>query len=100
VLNKLFNHESNVPYPSQKRIGVAADAVTCRASNVDIAAHSCELTFGAKKVAVEGMKAHELYATLIEVHAEPDAGAGSIFVGVSKPRTRRGWTAGMRLQMR
>jgi hypothetical protein len=84
VLNKLSNDEANVPNPSKKQIRVAADAVTCRASNVDIAAHSCELTFGAKKVAVEGMKAHELYATLMEVHVEPDGAAGTIFVAVSK----------------
>jgi hypothetical protein len=31
---------------------------------VDITQHSCDLTFGAKKVAAHGRKTHELYATL------------------------------------
>ncbi|MGH6868686.1 MAG: hypothetical protein ACREDA_07445, partial [Methylocella sp.] len=62
---------------------VAASAVTCRASDVDITRHSCDLTFGAKKVTTRGRKAHELYATLAEVGVPPDGAAGSMFEAVS-----------------
>jgi hypothetical protein len=84
VLKDFLNGETNVSYPPQKKITVAADAVTCRASNVDITAHSCDLTFGSQKAAIQGAKAHELYAALIEVHAEQDAGPGTVFAAVSK----------------
>ncbi len=83
VLAKFLNGQTNVPYPPNKKITVAADVVTCRASNVDITLHSCDLTFGAKKVATHGRKAHELYATLAEVGVPPDGAAGSIFEAVS-----------------
>jgi hypothetical protein len=66
-----------------KKITVAAGAVTCRASNVDITQHSCDLTFGAKKATTQGRKAHELYATLAAVGVPPDGAAGSIFEAVS-----------------
>ena len=74
---------ASVPYAPNKKITVAAGAVTCRTSNVDITQHSCDLTFGAKKVATHGRKAHELYATLAEVGVPPDGAAGSIFEAVS-----------------
>jgi hypothetical protein len=34
-------------FPAGKKISVLADAVTCRASTVDITAHGCIFTFGA-----------------------------------------------------
>jgi len=80
LLDKFLNGQT---YASKKKITVAAAAVTCRASNVDITQHSCDLTFGAKKVATRGRKAHELYATLAEVGVPPDGAAGSIFEAVS-----------------
>ncbi len=83
VLGKFLNGQTNVPYLPNKKITVAAGAVTCRANNVDITQHSCDLTFGAKKATTQGRKAHELYATLAEVGVPPDGAAGSIFEAVS-----------------
>ncbi len=83
VLAKFLNGYTNVRYAPDKKIAVAAGAVTCRASNVDITQHSCDLTFGAKKVATQGRKAHELYATLAAVGVPQESAAGSIFVAVS-----------------
>jgi len=83
VLAKFLNGYANVRYPPNKKITVSAGAVTCRASNVDITLHSCDLTFGAQKVTTHGRKAHELYATLAEVGVPPDGAAGSIFEAVS-----------------
>ena len=74
------------PAAPQNRIRglrVEADRVRCRAGNVDIIAHSCELTFGAATVRVEGRRAHELFATLIELGVQSEGAAGSVFVGVS-----------------
>jgi hypothetical protein len=83
VLAKFLNGQTNVPYSPNKKITVAADAVTCRASAVDITLHSCDLTFGAKEVATHGRKAHELYATLAELGVPQNGAAGSIFEAVT-----------------
>jgi hypothetical protein len=83
LLAKFLNGYANVRYPPNKKITVSAGAVTCRASNVDITLHSCDLTFGAQKVTTHGRKAHALYATLAEVGVPPDGAAGSIFEAVS-----------------
>ena len=64
-------------------LGVAA-RVACKASNVDIKSHSCNLSFGKQNVALKGRAAHELYATLIEIGVPPDAGAGSVFEAIGK----------------
>jgi hypothetical protein len=80
LLEKFLNGQI---YASKKKIAVAAGAVTCRASDVDITQHSCDLTFGAKKVATQGRKAHELYATLAEVGVPPEGTAGSVVEAVS-----------------
>ena len=79
VLAKLLDGETNVTYPAGKKISVTAAKLTCKASNVDIAAHSCDLTFGGKDVTLNGRRAHELFATLAEIGVEPDGAAGSIF---------------------
>jgi hypothetical protein len=73
----------NFPYPPGQKIDVKADKVTCRASNVDISAHSCELTFGTKTRNLTGRAAHELYATLIESGVPSDGAAGSLFESVT-----------------
>jgi hypothetical protein len=70
-------------YSSRKKINVAASGITCKANNVDITLHQCDLTFGAKKVTTHGRKAHELYATLAEAGVPPEGAAGSIFEAVS-----------------
>jgi hypothetical protein len=80
LLGKFLNGQT---YASKKKITVAANAVACKTSDVDITLHSCDLTFGAKKIPTHGRKAHELYATLAEVGVPPDGTAGSIFEAVS-----------------
>jgi hypothetical protein len=69
---------------ADKKITVRADSVVCRASNVDISAHSCELAFGSRKITRTGRAAHELYATLIEAGVSPEGAAGSMIAGISK----------------
>jgi hypothetical protein len=71
------------PSPANATIAVTADKAVCRASNVDIAAHSCALTFGTKTVTLKGRRAHELYATIGEVGVAPDGAAGSVFEALS-----------------
>ena len=80
ILLKLLNGQLMVP---SKKITVAADAISCKTSNVDITLHSCDLTFGSKKIVLRGAKAHELYATLAEAGAPSDGGAGSMFEALS-----------------
>jgi hypothetical protein len=82
VLAYMLDGNLNFSYPANKKIIVKSDSVTCRASNVDISAHSCELTFGAKKPSTKGRGAHELFATLIENGVPGDGAAGSIFESV------------------
>jgi hypothetical protein len=73
----------NLGFPGKEKITVKADKVSCRSSNVDISAHSCELTFGGAKRTLTGRTAHELYATLVEVGVPSDGAAGSIFESVT-----------------
>ncbi len=84
ALAKLLDGDTTFDFPKGRTVTVAADKVTCHASNVDIAEHDCTLAFGKQDVTLKGRAAHELYATLLEVGVEPDAGAGSIWVAVSK----------------
>ncbi len=67
IIARLFNGEFDVPFSANKKISIEADAIVCRASNVDITARSCRLTFGAARADLTGRKAHELYATIAEV---------------------------------
>jgi uncharacterized Zn-binding protein involved in type VI secretion len=70
-------------FPAGAPIAVLADAVSCRASNVDISAHSCTLKFGGASLALNGRAAHELYATLVENGVAPEGAAGSVFAAIS-----------------
>jgi hypothetical protein len=84
VLNKLLDGQADFNFPKGETISVEAAKVTCKASNVDIKSHSCDLSFGKQDVALKGRAALELYATLIEVGVPPDAGAGSVFEAIGK----------------
>src|SRR5271165_5516406 len=64
LLLKYLNGDAKAKFPKGKLVAVKADSVTCRISDVDITAHSCELNFGARTVSLKGRAAHELYATL------------------------------------
>ncbi|MBG0809317.1 hypothetical protein IY145_07995 [Methylosinus sp. H3A] len=83
ALAKLADGHAKIAFPKGKTIDVVVDAVSCRASNVDITQHACELTFGEKKVQVAGRLAHEIFATLLEVGVPPDGAAGTIYAAVS-----------------
>jgi len=80
----LFSGSVNVAYPHGKKIAVGADKIVCRASNVDITQHECDLTFGAKTVSLTGRKAHELYATIAEIGVPPDGAMGTIYESLSQ----------------
>src|SRR5262249_26273087 len=64
LLAKFLNGQTNIAYPAGETTLVSVDKITCRASNVDITDHSCDLVFGKKTVKLMGRLAHELYATL------------------------------------
>jgi len=84
ALMKFLNGQTDFEFPAGRKIAVTADKVACRTSNVDITAHSCDLSFGSKDVKLNGRAAHELYATLLEVGVAADPGAGNIWVTVTK----------------
>jgi hypothetical protein len=84
ALGHMLDGNLNFAFPADKKITLKADSVVCRASNVDISAHSCELAFGSRKLTRSGRAAHELYATLIEAGVAPEGAAGSMFAGISK----------------
>jgi len=83
VLAKFLNGQTNVAYPAGERTLVSADKITCRASNVDITEHSCDLAFGKKTVMLMGRRAHELYTTLAEIGVQVEGAAGSSFAALS-----------------
>jgi hypothetical protein len=83
VLAKFLNGQTNVACPKGETTLISVDKVTCRASNVDITSHSCDLVFGEKTVMLMGRRAHELYATLAEAGVPPEGAAGSIFEAVA-----------------
>jgi hypothetical protein len=62
-----------------RKIVVKADLIVCRAGNVDITAFQCDLTFGAKKIALQGRRAHELFATVLEAGVPGEGAAGTIY---------------------
>jgi len=84
ALGHMLDGNLNFTFPADKKITVKADSVVCRAGNVDISLHSCELAFGGRKFTRTGRAAHELYATLIEAGVQPEGAAGSIYAGLAK----------------
>jgi hypothetical protein len=83
LLAKFLDGKTKVSSTGQI-ISVNVDKLICKASNVDITLHSCDLVFGTRTATLTGRAAHELYATLIEIGVPPGAGAGSVFEAVSK----------------
>ncbi|MBX9650884.1 MAG: hypothetical protein K2X57_27925 [Xanthobacteraceae bacterium] len=77
----LFVGEKDVRYA--RKITITADKIVCRASNVDIAARSCELTFNGKKQTLTGRRASEIFATEVMAGVPSDGAAGSVFAGLS-----------------
>ena len=54
VLKKLLDGETDFNFTKGETISVEAAKVTCKASNVDIKSHSCDLSFGKQDVALKG----------------------------------------------
>src|ERR1700694_5236551 len=46
ALAHMLDGNLSFPFPANQKITVKASKVVCRASTVDISAHSCQLTFG------------------------------------------------------
>ena len=84
LLTKLLDGETKASFPAGQTIAVKADKLVCKASNVDITLHSCELVFGTRTARLTGRLAHELYATLTEVGVPSDGAAGSIYEALTK----------------
>lgn len=84
ALAHMLDGNLDFAFPADKKFSVKADSVVCRASNVDISAHSCDLSFGSRKFTRTGRAAHELYATMIEAGVQPEGAAGSMIAGISK----------------
>ncbi len=82
LLLNYLNGDAEAKFPEGGALSVKADSVVCRISNVDITFHSCDLTFGARKVTITGRVAHELYATLVENGIPGDGAAGSNYEAI------------------
>ncbi len=83
AIARLFDGHLGFPFPAGRKITVQADAILCRASNVDITSRSCTLTFGTHTAMLKARQAHELFATIAEAGVPEDGAAGSIFEGMS-----------------
>ena len=84
TLARVFDGGLQGHFGAAQTITVQADSIVCRASNVDITARSCELTFGTNKPTVRGRKAHELFATLAEVGVPSEGAAGTVFESLTQ----------------
>jgi hypothetical protein len=84
AIASFFAGDPKTPYPAGKTITVTADKIVCKAGNVDITLHQCDLTFGSDTVSLTGEKAHELYATIFEAGVPPDGAAGTIYEAMSQ----------------
>lgn len=84
VLADFLAGTSKVAFLKGQKITVTADSLICRASDVDLTEHACDLVFGTKTAQLHGRKAHELYATLVEIGVPSDGAAGTIFEALSK----------------
>ncbi len=82
IMRRMLDGNLNFHYPANHKIVVKADAVTCRASNVDISAHSCAFTFGTHKPSIQGDAGAALYATLAWAGVPADGAAGTIYEAV------------------
>lgn len=83
LLAKFLDGETKVSSPVGQTIAVKVDKLTCKASNVDITLHSCQLVFESRTATLTGRRAHEVSATLAEIGVPSDGAAGSSFEAVS-----------------
>jgi hypothetical protein len=83
VLAALFDGNSKVALPS-RAISITAESIVCRAGDVDITLHSCDLVFAKEIVTVGGRAGHELFATVAEAGVPSDGAAGSSYEALSQ----------------
>jgi hypothetical protein len=83
VLAALFEGHLDVPVSGDGKISVRADSITCSAGDVDISAHACNLVFGKKTLTLKGRKAHELFATIIELGVRPEGAMGRVYDSIA-----------------
>jgi hypothetical protein len=84
VLARLFEGNTSLRFLPKDKISVTAASIVCRASNVDITARSCDLTFRTNKSIVRARQANELYATMAVAGVTAEGAAGSLVESVSK----------------
>jgi hypothetical protein len=82
AVSAFFVGQTGVRYA--KKISVTADKITCKVSNVDITARSCELTFKGAKQTITGRRASEIFATEAMAGVPADGAAGSMSESISK----------------
>jgi hypothetical protein len=83
VLARLFDGHLDFRFPAHHKILVRAEAIVCRASDIDITARACELTFGTQKRILKGRRANELDATVAAAGVPSEGAAGSIILSLS-----------------
>jgi hypothetical protein len=83
VLAALFEEHLDVPVSGSGKISVRADSITCSAGDVDIGAHACSLVFGKQTLTLKGRKAHEFFATIIELGVRPEGAMGKVYDSIA-----------------
>ena len=83
VIADLLKGNLRVPYPENKTISVEADSIVCHASNVVIVNRGCDLKFGKRTIVIKGRKAHELFATIMEIGVPSSGAVGTVEVIIS-----------------
>jgi hypothetical protein len=83
TMERLFDGRQDFPLPAGQTIKIVADKIVCKAGNVAITAQSCALSFGAKTVNIEGRRANELFATMVEADVPSDGALGTIYEGLT-----------------
>ena len=84
IIARLFGGRTNFGVTPNTKISVVADSIVCRTSNVDIAARTCDLTFGTRKRSLTGREANEVSATGLTAGASSEGAAGSTIESISK----------------
>ncbi|MBV8454861.1 MAG: hypothetical protein JOZ29_21705 [Deltaproteobacteria bacterium] len=83
LLARLFNADFTIRSYADQKISVKVKTIVCRTSNVDITARSCELKFGKHGCILNGHRANELNATIVQAGVSLEGAAGSNVLSLS-----------------
>jgi hypothetical protein len=83
AMSRLFEGKDLV-LPRVDKITVSADSISCKMSDVDITARSCNMAFKTHKTSVTGRAANEVYGTLALAGVMSQGAAGSITGSITK----------------